>query len=62
MNAVDILKYGQQTVLQTLAEFPEAAGEKPGACGAWSVKDIIALCRQVPDALPGQVYRAGWSI
>ena len=42
MNAVDILKYGQQTVLQTLAEFPEAAVEKPGACGVWSVKDIIA--------------------
>src|SRR5579859_3428395 len=42
MNAVDILKYGQQTVLQTLAEFPEAAVEKSGACGAWSVKDIIA--------------------
>jgi ketosteroid isomerase-like protein len=42
MNAVDILKYGQQTVLQTLEEFPEAAVEKPGACGVWSVKDIIA--------------------
>jgi ketosteroid isomerase-like protein len=42
MNAVDILKYGQQTVLHTLEEFPEAAVEKPGACGVWSVKDIIA--------------------
>ena len=42
MNAVDILKYGQQTVLQTLEAFPEAAVEKPGACGVWSVKDIIA--------------------
>ena len=42
MNAVDILKYGQQTVLQTLAEFPEAGVDTPGACGAWSVKDIIA--------------------
>jgi len=42
MNAVDILKYGQQTVSHTLEEFPEAAVEKPGACGVWSVKDIIA--------------------
>jgi len=42
MNAVDILKYGQQTVLQTLEGFPEAAVETAGACGAWSVKDIIA--------------------
>ncbi len=42
MNAVDILKYGQQTVLQTLEGFPESAVETPGACGVWSVKDIIA--------------------
>ena len=42
MNAVDILKYGQQTVLQTLEGFPAAGGETPGACGVWSVKDIIA--------------------
>ena len=42
MNARDILKYGQQTALQTLESFPEASWETPGACGVWSVKDIIA--------------------
>src|SRR5215469_5636283 len=42
MNAVDILKYGQGTVFQTFEGFPESALETPGACGAWSVKDIIA--------------------
>src|SRR5919109_2293148 len=42
MNAVDILKYGQGTVLQTIEGFPESAWETPGACGVWSVKDIIA--------------------
>ncbi len=42
MNAVAILKYGQQTVLQTLEGFPETALETPGACGVWSVKDILA--------------------
>ena len=42
MNARDILKYGQQTVLQTLHSFPEASWKTPGACGVWSVKDIIA--------------------
>jgi hypothetical protein len=42
MNAVDILKYGHLTVLQTLDGFPESAWDTPGACGAWSVKDIIA--------------------
>ncbi len=42
MNAVDILKYGNGTVLQTIDGLPEAAWETPGACGVWSVKDIIA--------------------
>ena len=42
MNATDILKYGQQTVYQTLNSFPIEACEQPGACGTWSVKDIIA--------------------
>ena len=42
MNATDILKYGQPTVLSTLDGFPENAWEMPGACGVWSVKDIIA--------------------
>jgi hypothetical protein len=42
MNAQDILKYGQLTVLQTLESFPEASWETPGACGIWSVKDILA--------------------
>jgi len=42
MNATDILKYGQLTVLQTIDGFPETAWERAGACGIWSVKDIIA--------------------
>jgi hypothetical protein len=42
MNATDIMTYGQQTVLRTLEAFPESALEKPGACGVWSVKDIIS--------------------
>lgn len=42
MNAADILKYGQLTVLQTIEGFPESAWETSGACGVWSVKDIIA--------------------
>jgi hypothetical protein len=42
MNAADILKYGQMTVLQAIEGFPEEVWEKTGACGIWSVKDIIA--------------------
>ena len=51
MNALDILKYGQQTVLQTLAAFPEAELEAPGACGAWSVKDILAHLASYEEVL-----------
>jgi hypothetical protein len=42
MNATDILTYGQLTVLQAIDGVPEAAWETAGACGFWSVKDIIA--------------------
>lgn len=42
MNVLDILKYGQLTILRTLESFPEGEVEAPGACGYWSVKDIIA--------------------
>ena len=42
MNATDVLKYGQLTVMQAIDGFPEMAWETPGACGVWSVKDIIA--------------------
>jgi hypothetical protein len=42
MNATDVLKYGQLTVMQAIDGFPETAWETAGACGVWSVKDIIA--------------------
>jgi len=42
MNAFDILKYGHGTVLQSIEGLPESAWEAPGACGVWSIKDIIA--------------------
>ncbi len=51
MNATDILKYGQRTVLQTIEGFPETAWEAPGACGIWSVKDIIAHLASYEEVL-----------
>jgi uncharacterized protein (TIGR03083 family) len=42
MNAADILKYGHLTVLGAVDGLPEADWETPGACGFWSVKNIIA--------------------
>ena len=51
MNATDILKYGHQTVLQTIEGFPKAAWEEAGACGVWSVKDIIAHLASYEEVL-----------
>ena len=42
MNSFDVLKYGQLTLLHELEEFPREAVLRGGACGYWSVKDIIA--------------------
>jgi hypothetical protein len=42
MDALSIMRYGQRTVLQTLDAFPQSAVYLTGACGYWSVKDIIA--------------------
>ena len=51
MNATDILKYGQLTVLQTINDFAETAWETPGACGIWSVKGIIAHLASYEEVL-----------
>src|SRR5437588_12185176 len=51
MNATDILKYGQATALQAIDGFPETAWETPGACGVWSVKDIIAHLASYEEVL-----------
>jgi len=42
MHPIDVLKYGHLTVLGTLEKFPESEWYTTGACGYWSVKDIIA--------------------
>ena len=47
MNAVDILKYGHQTVFQAT----EGEWETAGACGVWSVKDIIAHLASYEEVL-----------
>ena len=51
MNAVDILKYGHQTVFQATEGFPEGEWETAGACGVWSVKDIIAHLASYEEVL-----------
>ena len=51
MNAVDILKYGHQTALQATEGFPEGEWKTAGACGVWSVKDIIAHLASYEEVL-----------
>jgi hypothetical protein len=49
MNAVDVLKYGNRTLMQTVGGLPHPAEpgaqevwEAGGVCGFWSVKNIIS--------------------
>ena len=42
MNAKDVMRYGHQTVLRTVEAFPKEGWYTPGACGRWSVKDLVA--------------------
>lgn len=41
MNPSDILKYGHLTVLSTVERFPRTELYTSGACGYWSVKDLV---------------------
>ena len=42
MNVTDRLQKNNLRVMQVVDGFPEAGWDMPGACGDWSVKDIIA--------------------
>jgi uncharacterized protein (TIGR03083 family) len=42
MNTLDILRYGNRTLLAALEGLPHAEWDTPGVCGVWSAKDILA--------------------
>ncbi|MHB8628689.1 MAG: DinB family protein [Aggregatilineales bacterium] len=42
MNALDVLTYGNLTLLKTLDRLPAANWNDTGVCGVWSAKDVIA--------------------
>jgi hypothetical protein len=42
MNALDVMKYGHQTVLRAVDALPEEAWEMSNVVGRWSTKNIIA--------------------
>ncbi len=51
MNAKDILKYGNRTLINSLEGLPEEQWNVGGVCGVWSVKDIIAHLASYERAL-----------
>jgi hypothetical protein len=42
MDSAELLQNGNLMVIQVVDGFPEVGWDMPGACGDWSVKDIIA--------------------
>jgi hypothetical protein len=42
MNAVDVLRYGDQTLMGTLEGLGAGAWDAPGVCGWWSTRNIVA--------------------
>lgn len=42
MNASDILRYGNATLLKTLERMPDSDWDIPTVCGIWSGKDVMA--------------------
>lgn len=42
MNALDVMMWGHRTVVRTLNSFPEEEWYTQGACGYWSVKDLVS--------------------
>ena len=42
MNAVDMMQYGQVTLMNSVKDLSESAWDVGGVTGVWSVKDIIA--------------------
>jgi hypothetical protein len=42
MDSAELLQKGNLMVIHVVDGFPETGWDMPGACGDWSVKDIIA--------------------
>jgi hypothetical protein len=59
MNALDVLKYGNLTVLRTIEGLPHSEWDTPDVCGVWSVKEIIAHLASFEDILVGERYKLG---
>ena len=59
MNPLDVLKYGNRTVLYAVRELPMDDWTTPGVCGFWSVKEIIAHLASFEHVLVDVLALAG---
>jgi hypothetical protein len=59
MHTLDVLKYGNLTVLRTIRGLPEVDWHTPGVCGYWSVREIIAHLASFEHALIEAMSVAG---
>ena len=42
MNAEDVFRYGHCEVMRAVEGLPEGDWERPGVCGTWSAREVIA--------------------
>lgn len=42
MHVLDIMTYGNQTLMNAFDQVPRDAWDRPGACGYWSTRQILA--------------------
>lgn len=56
MNVYDIVKYGNLTFLGSLTDLKKSDAEKAGACGIWSVKNIVSHITSFELLLPEIIH------
>ncbi len=42
MHLIDVMRYGHATLMGAIEDMPTEIWAVPGACGTWSIKDIVA--------------------
>lgn len=42
MHPTDVLRYGHSTFMRSIEDLPPELWHEPGACGSWSIRDIVA--------------------
>lgn len=65
MNVFNVTKYGNLTFLRSLKDLKSVDEEKQGACGTWSIKDIVShltsfeiLLKEIIETLLDKNYKS----